>query len=31
MDQALEKEFREQDPGNNNMLVVSDFSKSAGY
>jgi hypothetical protein len=31
MDQVLEKEFREQDPGSNNILVVLDFSKSAGY
>jgi hypothetical protein len=31
MDQVLEKEFKEQDPGSSSMLVVSDFSKGAGY
>jgi hypothetical protein len=31
MDQVLEKEFREQGPGNSNILVVSDFSKGTGY
>jgi hypothetical protein len=31
MDQVLEREFKEQDPSNNNMLVVSDFFKGAGY
>jgi hypothetical protein len=31
MDQVLEREFRKQDPSSNNILVVSDFSKGAGY
>jgi hypothetical protein len=31
MDQVLEKEFGEQDPGNSNILVVSDFFEGMGY
>jgi hypothetical protein len=31
MDQVLEKEFGEQNPSSSNILVVSDFSKGAGY
>jgi hypothetical protein len=31
MDQILEKEFKEQDSGSSNILIVSDFSKGIGY
>jgi hypothetical protein len=31
MDQVLEREFKEQDPGSSSILIVLDFSKSAGY
>jgi hypothetical protein len=31
MDQVLEKEFKEQDPDNSNILIILDFSKGAGY